>query len=313
MDVLVVGYNAFDVIIPVQGLPRPDSKYEVSAIEHGGGGPGATAAICLARLGARVRLVTVFGDDEGASVQRRELRDAGVDVSLSFVAKGHRSPQAVILVDSAAEQRTIFWTRGNLPPLDPASLDPAWLDGCDLLYCDGHDPVATIRLAAAAQKRNLPVVLDAGSVRNGAAELVNCCSDVVSSSGFAQQLTGHPDATTALRALRDLGPERVAMTFGEASVLALESDGDSVFHVPAYATRVVDTTGAGDAFPAGYAFARSRGESWREALRFGAAVAALKCRDWGGRRGLPTLAEAENLRAMGQLRAERPAQWSPGR
>lgn len=309
MDILVVGYNAFDVIVPVRGLPAPDSKYETSAIEHSGGGPGATAAVCLARLGARVRLVTVFGDDEGAAVQQRELQDAGVDVSLSVIAKGHRSPQAVILVDSAAERRTIFWTRGDLPGLDPGKLDPAWLDGCDLLYCDGHDPVAAASLADSARARNLPVVLDAGSVRTGAEELVSCCTDVISSRVFAPRLTGQSDPAAALRALRELGPERVAMTFGEAGVLALAEAEDVVFHVPAFVTRVVDTTGAGDAFHAGYAFARGRGESWGEALRLGASVAALKCRDWGGRRGLPTLAEAEELRATGGLRAERPASW----
>ena len=117
-------------------------------------------------LGARVRLVTVFGDDEGAVVQRRELAAAGVDCSLSVVAAGHRSPRAVILVDPVAETRTIFWTRGTLPPLVPDAVDCAWLDGCELLYCDGHDPLAAARLAAAARARGLPVVLDAGT-QNG--------------------------------------------------------------------------------------------------------------------------------------------------
>lgn len=317
MNILVVGYNAFDVTVPVGGMPDVDSKCEVADILYGGGGPGATAAVCLARLGARVKLVTVFGDDEGAAVQHRELDAAGVDCSLAVVAAGHHSPQAVILVDPLAETRTIFWTRGSLPLLDPDSVDPAWLDGCDLLYCDGHEPLAATRLAAAARARRLPVVLDAGSVRDGLEQLVPWCSDVISSHTFAPAFTGVPDPTEALHALRRLGPERVAMTFGKAGVLALPEAAEPVagrtaaVHVPAFAVPVRDTTGAGDVFHAGYAFARARGETWLASLEFAAATAALKCRDWGGRRGLPTTAEVEELRAHGRRRPERPHGWRP--
>ena len=238
--------------VPLRGLPELDAKHEVPAIRHGGGGPGATAAVCLARLGAAVRLVTVFGDDEGAAVQRRELAEAGVDVTHSVTAAGHRSAQAVILVDPDAETRTILWTRGDLPALAPDHLDPAWLDGCDLLYCDGHDPRAAVSLARQARARGLPVVLDAGSVRPGADDLVASCTDVVSSTRFACDLTGHDDPVAALAALRQLGPARVAMTFGAAGVLGLREGADQPFHVPAFAVAVLDTTGAGDAFHAGF-------------------------------------------------------------
>lgn len=309
MDILVVGYNAFDVTVPLPGLPARDSKHEVADILHGGGGPGATAAYCLARFGARVRLVTVFGDDEGAAVQRRELAAAGVDLSLAVTAPGERSARAVILVDSAAETRTVLWTRGTLPPLSPDAMDPAWLDGCDLLYCDGHEPPAATRLAAAAQARGLPVVLDGGTARDGAGALVSCCSDVICTPSFATTLGGGAAPLGALRALRVRGPRRVAVTFGAAGVLALDERDGSPFHVPAYAVPVRDTTGAGDAFHAGYAFARARGEDWPRALALGAAVAALKCRDWGGRRGLPTLTEAERWRAEGPRRSEVPPGW----
>jgi len=308
VDILVIGYNAFDVTVPVQGLPPVDSKCAVTEILHGGGGPGATAAVCLAKLGARVRLITMMGDDEGAAVQRGELEAAGVDLSLVQTAPGHRSPQAVILADPAAETRTIFWSRGTLPPLDPSTMQDDWLHGCDLLYCDGHDPLAATRLAEAAQRLDMPVVMDAGSVRQGSAALVAACSDVLSSRGFAPDLTGCPAPADALVALRDLGPRRVAMTFGAAGVLALSEDGDSIIHVPAFEVPVVDTTGAGDVFHAGYALARARGESWSRSLELGAAVAALKCRDWGGRRGLPTLGEAEHLRDHGRKRSDRPAE-----
>jgi sugar/nucleoside kinase (ribokinase family) len=306
VDILVIGYNALDVVVPVTGAAPPDTKCEVSRIGIWGGGPGATAAVALARLGARVRLVTVFGDDEGARIQERELAAAGVDLTLSVTADGHASPRAVILVDPQDGTRTIYWSRGDLPALSVDAVDACWLDGIDLLYCDGHEPAAAAVLAGRARARGLPVVLDAGNVRPGSAELVARCTDVVSSDVFAPRLTGEADPVRALRALRRRGPARVAMTFGAAGVLALAEDGEAVFHVPAYDVPAVDTTGAGDAFHAGFAYARARGDGWADALDLGAAVAALGCTAWGGREGLPDLAAAERLRSQGRRRRDRP-------
>ena len=160
-----MGYNAFDVVVPVSGFPRPDSKYETETILTGGGGPAATAAVTLARLGARVRLVTMLGDDLPGQLQQQELIAAGVDLELSLIAEGHCSAKAVILVDPAAEERTVFWSRGDLPLLDPDVVQPEWLDGCDLMYCDGHEVAAATRLARlkyrASRRISLPTAVTA--------------------------------------------------------------------------------------------------------------------------------------------------------
>ncbi|MFH1842145.1 MAG: PfkB family carbohydrate kinase [bacterium] len=303
--VLVLGYNACDVICPVPSLPEPDSKLEVPAVYWGGGGPAATAAVALAKLGAEVRLVTVLTDDIPGRLQREELEAAGVDFSLSTRVSGYRSPQAVILVNPDNEERTILWSRGNLPRLEPAAVNGQWLAGTDLLYLDSHEPRAALVLAREASARGLPVVLDGGTARDGMAELVPHCSDVISSGIFAPRLTGQLEPVAALRSLARLGPRRVAMTFGKAGCLALV--GDAPVHVPAFEVPTCDTTGAGDVFHAGYAFARTLGLDWLPCLEYGSAVAALKCRDWGGRRGLPTRREVETMLATGKRRSEKPS------
>ena len=261
------------------------------------------AVILAGGRGTRLRPLT---DDLPGHLQRRELAAAGVDFSLAPLQAGFASPKAVILVDQQAQERTIFWSRGNLPHLAPEMVRAEWLDGIDLLYADGHETAATAVLAREARRRGLPVVLDAGTVREGMAELVPLCSDVISSNIFAPALTGQSNPAAALRALAALGPERVAMTFGKAGCLALV-DGE-IEHVPAFAVPVRDTTGAGDVFHAGYAFARARGLPWRDCLVFGSATAAPKCRDWGGRRGAPELTEIERLIREGESRPEKPGQ-----
>lgn len=291
--ILVVGYNAFDVVVPVHGSLPNDGKQEVSRITLSGGGPGATAAVALARLGARVKLVTPLTDDLPGQFQRNQLEAAGVDISRCPLRCGYVSPLAVSLVDQDSGGRSILWSRGDLPALQASEVDGAWLDGVDLLYTDGHEIAAARKMAAAARKLGLPVVMDAGGVRPDSDRLVAECSDVISSAGFAPALTGQPDPVRALAALAEMGPAHVAMTFGHAGCLALA--GGRPVPIPAFAVEVVDTTGAGDAFHAGYAFARATGLEFLDCLQFGSAVAALKCRNWGGRLGLPVLSEVEAL------------------
>ena len=298
-SILVVGYNAWDVSVLLATPPAPDAKQEVPPIRMGGGGPGATAAVALARLGARVRLWSPLTGDEAGRMQARELQRAGVDISLCPVHADQASAMAVILVDPANGERTILWSRGSVPHL-PAPEDPAaLLRDTELLYLDGHEPAAALPLALAARQVGLPVVMDAGTVRDGSRELVAACTDVISSRHFAPDLTGRHEPGEALRALVSMGPQRVALTAGADGVLALE---DGLCRgIPAFAVAAVDTTGAGDAFHAGYALARAERRTFEECLRFGAATAALKCRDLGGRQALPVRGEVEDLLRNGAV------------
>ncbi|MCP4571982.1 MAG: hypothetical protein GY838_06470 [bacterium] len=300
-EILVVGYNACDLTVSLPGAPPVDGKLEVDHMRLGGGGPGATAAVALARLGAQVRLATPLADDPAGGLQRTELKAAGVDVSACPAAQGAATPLAAILVDPRDGSRSILWSRGELPALAVPEDPEALLGTADLLYVDGHEPAAAAACALVARRRRLPVVMDAGTFRAGSRDLAAACTDVVSSTVFAPALAGSDDPAVALRTLRALGPERVAMTFGADGVLAL--DGDGFFAVPAFAVEAVDTTGAGDVFHAGYAYALVTGRGFADALRYGAATAAIKCRSWGGRGGLPTAAAVEELLATGPVRA----------
>ncbi len=228
---------------------------------------------------------------------------AGVDLSGSPVLAGQECAKAVILVQPETGERTIFWSRGKLPLLEADLWDSQWLDGVDLLYVDGHEPILSTVAARQARARGLPVVLDAGSVRKGSEELVALCTDVISSSVFAFQLSGLDDPLAALKELQRRGPERVAMTFGVEGVLAL---GDPAFVIPAFKVNTVDTTGAGDVFHAGYAFALALGGDFRHNLKFGAAVAALKCAHWGGRGGLPLLNDVREMMKYGKTHTVSP-------
>ncbi len=290
--ILVIGYNAFDITLPFDHYPELDSKTEVPFIRLAGGGPGATAAVAMSRLGAKVHLVTPLTDDPGGLTQKMELLQAGVDLTGSPVLKGQECAKAVILARPGSGERTIFWSRGDLPRLKEGHWQDSWLDGVDLLYLDGHEPDISLMACRQARHQQVPVVLDAGSVRDGSHELVALCTDVISSANFATDLAQVDDPLLALRRLKERGPMRVAMTFGPEGILALADD---FFAVPSFQVETVDTTGAGDVFHAGYAFSMARGGAFAANLEFGAAVATIKCAHWGGRGGLPDLPQVVQM------------------
>ena len=136
MRVLVVGYHAWDVILPCTELPPVDRKQEYPGMITGGGGPGATAAVALARLGVEVEFLGVFGDDAPSQMHRSELVTEGVMVTRCPLEQGGSSPLAVSLVDPVTGSRRICWTRGSLRHLEPGDIEASWVTQFDLLLTD---------------------------------------------------------------------------------------------------------------------------------------------------------------------------------
>jgi sugar/nucleoside kinase (ribokinase family) len=132
--------------------------------------------------------------------------------------------------------------------------------------------------------------MDAERISDDTAELVALSDIVIGERSFPERFTGCADLTDALHQIAGRGPRLAGVTLGRDGALALY-DGQ-FYHSPACEVVCRDTTGAGDVFHA--AFIRALFEDWdlTRCLDFSNAVAALKCRDLGGRAGLPTFDEA---------------------
>jgi ribokinase len=275
-------------------VPR-DRKVILDRVVRQGGGPAATAAVALARLGVRVSLAGAVGDDAFGETQRRELEREGVDVSRLVTIPGRESLACFILVDESDGARTIFSAPATRPQL-PQSEARLGSPPPHLVLLDGWGGAAELALAGEAVRRRVPVLLDAGHRRPQVERLLPLTEVAVVSTGFASAVAARGKPERAVLWLLERGPRLAAVTCGERGVWAGAQGANDVFHVPAFrVTRVVDTTGAGDAFHGGTAFALATGRNWEASLRIGAAVAALKCRRLGGRDGLPRLAELERF------------------
>lgn len=287
--VVCVGLCTVDHLGVVSRYPELDHKEQMETFSIQGGGPAATAAAQLAMLDVDVSFVGKISDDSFGRFARASLEELEIDCSGLIHQPDRISPMSFVAVHRETGRRTIFWTGGSISPLLAEDVDLSVLDGADLLLMDGHQPDGQLALALEARKRGIPVLLDAGSHRDGMEELVKVSTAVVASERYSADLGGSADR--ALTAIADLGPQTVVITLGEDGSVGREGDRAEV--VAPYPVEVVDTTGAGDVYHGAFAYGLLQGWKLRARMEFAGCAASLKCRELGGRAALPGLDEIE--------------------
>ena len=285
-----IGHAALDLLGTTDGWPAADLKTRLRTLERQGGGPAATAAVTLARLGVPARFLGVVGDDDIGAWILADLRRSEVDASGVRVCRGRTSHLSVCVSDPVAGTRNVLWHPGDAPDLRPRELPGGALDDAGVVLCDGRHVDASLSLIRAARRRRIPTLLDAGSLRPATRRLLGAVDVCIASHVFARDLAGSDDPERMLRALELGGPSVVGVTRGPQGAWARRR-GERTIFVPALRVRVLDTTGAGDAFHGAFAWGLLHGRSLRWTMRFASVVAGLKCRAPGGRKALPTLAQ----------------------
>jgi len=154
-------------------------------------------------------------------------------------------------------------------------------------------------ICAAARRRRLPIVLDGDRRTAENDSLFRLATHVVFSSECLRETTGAADLAEGLKRIASNTDAFIAVSNGPEDILYLE--GDAVRHLPVLSIVAVDTLGAGDAFHGGFALALAEGQGEVEAMRFGAAVAGIKCTRLGGSAGTPKRSEVEALIAEKRL------------
>ncbi|HUV36487.1 MAG TPA: PfkB family carbohydrate kinase [Patescibacteria group bacterium] len=289
-DMVGLGYTALDYLGIIPHFPEQNKKLELREFLVQGGGPAATAAVTARRLGLSVSFIGKVGDDYPGERMLSELVTEGVDCSSVIVEHGAASQFAFIMVDAETGARTILWTRGTVSPIETPEVDLGLVISAGALLVDSLEPTAARAAARAAREEGIPVVMDAGTVREGVAELLPLCDFIVASEVFAGQISEGGGAGEALRSIFALGAEAAVVTLGERGCMALTGDG--MIEVPGFPVRAVDTTGAGDVFHGAFLCAVLEGWDPYRMCLFANAVAAMKCRRLGGRAGIPSRAEA---------------------
>lgn len=314
LDVVCMGETLVDF------LPSESGRRvrEVSSWSPCVGGSLANVSVGLARLGARSGLVSVLGSDEFGHFLRERLASEGVDVSHVRQTDEARTGLVFISLDARGERSfTFFRTRSAEFLLGERDVDPAFLDRTRVLHWGSnslHLPDARVAVRQAVER-----VRDAGRIVSCDPNLrLHAWADQREPKGILEQLlplctlvklaeeemafvTDTTDPRTALQALSRMGVTLPVVTLGEKGAAFLWHG--EVVHVPAPPARVVDTTGAGDGFVAGFLYGLTRRyadarallgatrESLAELATFACVVGSRVVERLGAVAGLPAAAE----------------------
>ena len=284
--VACVGLATADTIVSLPGWPAPDGRMLADAILRSYGGPAATAAVTIARLGHRASMIGAVGDDERGAAVRDSLESAGVDVGGLATLSG-ATAESVILLDRSADTRTIL----HAPGAALAGLDEAARGRCDAAAWV-HVDQAGYGLVAGIERGRICV--DAGHRIDGL-ELDGIGLYAPSRSALLDRYPGR-GLGAAIRAALGEGALCVAVTLGADGAVAAAADG--AWRVAAPKVEIVSTLGAGDVFHGALVASLLDGRPLADALRNAVVAAALSCRELDGRGAIPDAAELESAVAV---------------
>jgi sugar/nucleoside kinase (ribokinase family) len=305
MNVIALGVHVVDVLVrPVEQIPERQGGILVEQIRITPAGTAGGTAVTLAKLGARVRSAGAIGDDDLGDVLVALLDGFGVDTSL-LVRRDSVQTSASVLPIRPDGSRPAFHVVGANATYGAADAPREAIAEADFLhlgapeFMGGQDAAEILSFA-----REHRVVTSADVLAPGeqAAQIADWIAPALEHLDYLLPneeqvlgLTGLSELASGCEELLARGVGCVAATCGGEGAVVVDRDG--IDRVPAFATDVVDTTGCGDAFSAGFLRGVSLGRSRRDAAVLGCAVAALVAQGLGSDHGEFDLDAADELAA----------------
>jgi sugar/nucleoside kinase (ribokinase family) len=301
MQTLFIGQTYIDVTFLADHMPQGDEKSVASEYAVSFGGNAVTAAFCCAKLGIRPDLIATVADDW--------LGNMFLDMAAKYDVKLHArkvATSSLSFIMPKDGKRAIVRCRDDHYLTPYPELD---LTGCRALHLDGHQPEAALFYAKACRKQGILTSLDGGGVRTNTHELLTHIDVAIVAERFCQQMDKTPEQM--LDYLKSRGCKIGGVTQGERGMLWYDESGE-VQRLPALpvpASRVRDTSGAGDVFHGAYVYSylKNPRQSWQENFQFARLASAFKIQRLGNEAGLPTTADIEEVaREFGQAPGEAP-------
>jgi sugar/nucleoside kinase (ribokinase family) len=303
MRAIALGVHVLDVLVrPVETIPEGQGGQLVEEIRMTAAGSAGGTAITLAKLGAHVQSAGAVGTDALGDALLALLRNANVDTSLLLRRDQVQTSASVLPIrpDGSRPAFHVIGANGTVTAAD-APFDaiaeathlhlgaPEFMGGEDaakiLSFAQAQGVVTSADLLAPGEQ--------AAAIRDWVGPAFGHLDYLLPNDEQLLGLTGEGDLETAARALISLGVGCVAATRGADGAIVV--DAQTTEHVPAFDIPVVDTTGCGDAFSAGFLRGRSLGRDLRDAAVFGCAAAAHVAQGLGSDYGTFDLHQIESF------------------
>ena len=291
--ILCIGMPVRDLVFRVQDIPERGRKMRATHFQEFSGGNALNAAIAVARLGCRVLMSGPMGDasEKSSATIFDDLEREGIDGGAIVHMPGLVTPISSIMIDHTGERTIVTHRNQELWKVQLPDTDELLRD-CAAVLTESRCASFVTGVCLEAQRRGIPVILDADRAIGLDERIFQASSHVVFSAEALHITAGHSDDVAALRTIAALTPAFVAVTNGADGMTWLD-EAQQPHHMAAFPVEAVDTLGAGDVFHGAFTVAIAENQPLEQAMRFSAAAAALKCSRFGGAFGAPQRAEVE--------------------
>lgn len=270
-------------------------KTQITKVLETCGGGAANTSVGLARLGCSASFAGILGSDQWGEAMLRTLQKEGVDVSSATIVEGEMSSFSVILTAKEGD-RSILTARGVSEHLHDVTFDEEAIREANIVYLNHLSETSCViedNIAAMLQNSDAHLTWNPGGCQieqgmdaKDKRELLKHTSLLLLNKEEALEFTHTSSVNEALNRLIAAGVKVVCITDGKKGVTAAE--GSSRVHCPIADVKVIDTTGAGDAFGVGVTWALATGLPLQKALIAGTLNGASVVSTIGAQIGLLT-------------------------
>ncbi|MGI8553431.1 MAG: ribokinase [Dehalococcoidia bacterium] len=303
--IAVVGSCVMDLVVRVKRMPRPAETVFGTDFGMYLGGKGFNQAVAARRAGASVSFIGLLGGDSFGERFLQAFQHEGIEHAGVRIAAREGTGVALPMVDDAGQNSIVVVPRANwaLGAAEVVRAAEAIRTADIVMLQFEAATAASVAAAHIAQESGVPVMWNPAPAAEPPSELFELTSILVANELEATGLTGidvrdQESGLQAALAFRDFGIHTAVVTLGGLGVVAVGEQG--ALSLPAYHVRVVDSTGAGDAFCGALAAKLAESSPLDEALRFANAAGALAVTKSGAEPSLATRNAIEHLLATGQ-------------
>ncbi|MCC3375369.1 carbohydrate kinase family protein [Cohnella sp. REN36] len=311
-DVVVIGDANIDLVVAgCNEMPAPGQEVLVNEMTLHVGGGAALFSLALAKLGMKIAFNGVLGEDGFGQFVRERFLQYGIDTR--YIRTSSRRNTGISIAINPEKDRSFITYTGTNEELSLQQLD---MDSVALGrhvhltgYRGSRNHAEYVDMARRLKQLGLTTSLDVGwddtgEWYKGIYELIREVDVFFLNETEARHYTGCASAERGLRELAKHG-RHVVLKLGEAGALA--AIGGRVAYRSAFEADVVDTTGAGDSFNAGYMYGYLNGHRTEQCLLFANACGAMSVSRFGGSAGVRDRAELE--RFVGERIAQTTDHW----
>ena len=298
LGIYVADLAFFGKSIPVAGETLLGESYVI-----GPGGKGSNQAVAAAKAGAKTYFISKIGDDQFGSMAIKIYDEAGVDYSKVIISSEHATGAAGILVDQQSGKNAINVVPGAAGALTNQDIDQASdvIKNSEVFLTQFEAPKDVVFYSLhMAHDNNVTTILNpapAASIDQNIFPLIDYFTPNETETSFYvnYKVESESDAKKASDQFLDWGIKNIIITMGEKG--AYFANKEDQFHVPIINLKnpVVDTTGAGDAFNAGFAVALTEKKNIKDAIKFASATAGLSATKIGTANSMPLREEIEKI------------------